>query len=170
MACHMRAGEAGFTYLGLLALVVLIGLMLAAAGEVAGTTAQREREKQLLFVGHQYRDAIAAFYRRNHRYPQAIDELLQFAGGSAQPLHFLRRAYVDPMTGMLDWTLVPGMGGGIMGVASTSGREPMKRDGFDDVDGKFKDASSYADWLFTYDPFAPRVVSPTGAPGAPPTR
>jgi len=54
-----RAG--GFTYVGLLALIVLIGLMLAAAGEVAATAAQRERETQPLWVGHEYSAAIGRY-------------------------------------------------------------------------------------------------------------
>ncbi len=52
----------GFTYLGLLAVVVLIGLLLAAAGEVASTAARREREAQLLWVGHEYRAAIGRYW------------------------------------------------------------------------------------------------------------
>ncbi len=61
--------QRGFTYFGVLVLVVLIGLMLAAAGEVASQQAQREREAELLFVGHQYRDAIERYFPFNHRFP-----------------------------------------------------------------------------------------------------
>ena len=69
-----RAG--GFTYLGLLALISLIGVLLAAAGEVTRTAVQREREQELLWVGHQYRDAIDRFVAHNHRYPATLTELL----------------------------------------------------------------------------------------------
>src|SRR5712671_4153422 len=69
-----RAG--GFTYVGLLALVVLIGLMLAAAGEVASTAAQRERETQLLWVGREYRAAIGRYWRNKRGYPKTLEELL----------------------------------------------------------------------------------------------
>jgi type II secretory pathway pseudopilin PulG len=177
-ACPMPRGEGGaplrrqtgFTYIGLLVMIVLIGLMLAATGEVAGTAAQRERERELLFIGHQYRDAIARFYHQNHRYPQELAELIESATSGPQSAHFLRRLYADPMTGATDWVLLPSLGGGIMGVASASTRAPLKRAGFDEVDVDFQDAETYAGWTFVYDPLALRqhapqgVHGPTGAP------
>ena len=75
-----RRSEGGFTYLGLLFLVALIGLMLAAAGEVAATAAQRERETQLLWVGHEYRAAIG-------RYWNSQASLSADAGGAARLPH-----------------------------------------------------------------------------------
>jgi type II secretory pathway pseudopilin PulG len=150
---HARR-QAGFTYIGLLVAIVLIGLMLAAAGETARTTAQREREAELLFIGHQYRNAIARFYRQNHRYPQALEELLNFASGGPQSAHYLRRLYLDPMTRAADWVLLQAPGSGINGVASASLQVPMKRSGFDFVDVGFEDAQTYADWTFVYDPRA----------------
>jgi type II secretory pathway pseudopilin PulG len=151
---------------------MLIGLMLAAAGQVASTSAQRERETELLFIGHQYRDAIGRYVARNHRYPQSLDELLGTTADDPLPAHFLRRLYPDPMTRAVDWTLVPAPGGGIMGVASASTLVPLKHAGFDPPDTTFTDAQSYADWVFLH---APRgwgmlpppasVPAPTSAPG-----
>ena len=77
MAAHWPGGEpmlphgrqGGFTYIGLLALIVFIGLMLTMASHVWSTTAQRERETQLLFIGHAYRMAIASYFASAHRYP-----------------------------------------------------------------------------------------------------
>jgi type II secretory pathway pseudopilin PulG len=146
----MRSGERGFTYIGLLVLIMLIGFMLAAAGQVAATTAKREREKELLFVGHQYREAIARFMQQNHRYPQELTELLEFSYGGPAPAHYLRRLYPDPMTRAADWILVPAPGGGIMGIASSSAAAPLKRANFDDVDQEFEGAESYSDWMFVF--------------------
>src|SRR5215468_7970750 len=78
-----RRSDRGFTYIGLLALVVLIGILLAAAGEVAATAAQRERETQLLWVGRQYRAAIGRYWRQKRVFPQALEDLLGAAGQSA---------------------------------------------------------------------------------------
>ncbi|MBS0419497.1 MAG: type II secretion system protein [Proteobacteria bacterium] len=149
---RLRKSGSGFTYLGILALIVLIGLMLAMAGEVASTQAQREREAELLFIGHQYRDAIAFFYRVNHRFPQTPAELVQSADSATPVKYFLRRLYRDPMTGAADWSLIPAANGGFMGVASTSTRAPLKRAGFDLVDTDFDQAEKYTDWVFIYDP------------------
>lgn len=153
--------EAGFTYLGVLVLVVLIGFALATAGQIAHITAQRERETELLFIGHQYREAIGRFVRNNHRYPMTLEELLQFEGAGPAPDHFLRRLYRDPMTRQVDWTLIPAPGVGIMGVASSSKQVPLKQAGFDDPDLDFDQAATYADWQFIYNP-RPRPLRPVG--------
>jgi type II secretory pathway pseudopilin PulG len=145
------ACEAGFTYIGVLVLIALIGIMLATVGQVAATVAQREREKELLFIGHAYRAAIGRFVRQNHRYPEALAELVQFDTGGPQPAHYLRRLYPDPMTRAVDWILLPAPNQGIMGIASSSQRLPLKRAGFDDADLGFDDAQTYADWAFLFD-------------------
>ncbi len=176
-----RRKDRGFTYVGLLVLVALIGIMLAAAGEVASTAAQREREAQLLWVGHEYRAAIARYWNQRRTYPPSLQDLLGAAPGTtsdtAIPVHYIRRLYADPMTNAVDWALVPAPSGGIMGVASSSKRAPLKTGHFDDADRGFDQATSYNDWQFT---FAPSVVRPavptatkpaasqpgTGRPGA----
>jgi type II secretory pathway pseudopilin PulG len=150
----MKRGERGFTYLGLLALVVVIGLLLSAAGEVAATAAQREREAQLLWVGHEYRAAIARYWTRKRVYPRSLEELVGSSPDDPIPVHDLRRLYPDPMTNAIDWTLVQAPAGGIMGVASSSKRAPLKTAGFDDADQDFAKATAYSDWQFT---FVPRI-------------
>ena len=156
-----RDEEAGFTYLGVLVLIALIGLLLAMAGEVTATTMQRERESELLFIGHEYRDAIGRYFRQNHRYPQSLAELVSTAslvassgGASPQAVHYLRRLYPDPMTRQINWNLLLAPDQGIMGVASASQKAPIKTAGFDDVDVGFEDAKTYGDWIFVYDPRA----------------
>ena len=158
-AFHMHSGErrqpcgqAGFTYLGVLVLIVLIGIMLAGAGEVAHTTAQRERETELLFIGHQYRDAIGRYFQQNRRYPQELEDLLQTQNANPLPARYLRRLYRDPMTQKADWTLLRTAEQGIMGVASSSSAVPLKKARFEEADTGFEDAKTYADWIFTYDP------------------
>jgi type II secretory pathway pseudopilin PulG len=144
--------SAGFTYVGLLALVVLIGLMLAAAGEVAATAAQRERETQLLWIGHEYRAAIGRYWSHKRAYPQTLKELLGGAPDDPVPVRYLRRLYPDPMTNAVDFVLVPAPNGGIMGVTSSSKRAPLKTGRFDEGDQDFANASAYCDWQFTFVP------------------
>lgn len=157
----MRRGERGFTYVGLLALIVLIGLLLSAAGEVAATAARRDRETQLLWTGHEYRAAIGRYFSRRRAYPQTLDELLGSAPESTVQVHYLRQLYPDPMTNAADWLLVKAPSGGIMGVASSSKRAPLKTGKFDDVaDHGFADAASYSDWEFTFVPGAHRRKLP----------
>jgi type II secretory pathway pseudopilin PulG len=150
-----------------LVLVVLIGLMLAAAGEVASQQAQREREIELLFVGHQYRDAIERYYRFNHRFPERLDDLVTDANGAVTTVHYLRKRFRDPMSPGRDWIAIAAADGGIQGIASSSNRAPIKRAGFDPVDVDFDKAEKYADWAFVYDPLQ-GLRSPIGrTPHAP---
>lgn len=159
-----RPGPGGFTYLGLLVAVALIGLALAAAGQVVATAAQREREAQLLWVGDEYRAAIGRYWGQRRAYPQRLEELLGGEAGAPLAARFLRRLYPDPMTRRVDWVLVPAPdgGGGIMGVASRSTGTPLKTGGFApaDRDQDFEKARTYGDWQFTFVPGAWRRRAP----------
>ena len=159
---HTRSHvQAGFTYIGLLVAVVMLGLMLTVAGRVWSTTEQRERETQLLFVGDEIRNAIGAYYTHRHQYPQSLQDLVDDKR-SPEPWRFLRRLYVDPMTGASDWTLILAPGNaGIMGVASKSTLSPIKRTGFAPVDASFKNSECYCFWQFVYQPRYYRNVAPT---------
>jgi type II secretory pathway pseudopilin PulG len=144
--------QRGFTYIGLLVAVMLMGLMLTVVSRVWSTTTQRERETELLFIGHAYRMAIASYFANGHRFPATLQDLLQDERWPV-PKHHLRRLYPDPITGQADWNLVlTPNGDGIMGVVSNSNRAPIKRDGFEPIDQAFKDADCYCSWLFVYYP------------------
>jgi type II secretory pathway pseudopilin PulG len=143
--------QRGFTYLGLLMAVVVMGLMLTVVGRVWSTTAQREREKQLLFVGHEFRNAFAGYFAHGRGYPQSLQDLLGDPN-SDLPRRYLRRLYPDPMTGSTDWDLITAPGGGIMGIASKSNLVPMKRANFDLPDAAFTEAQCYCAWQFVYVP------------------
>src|ERR1700681_4164098 len=86
--CMRRLGDAGspaeaagFTYIGLLIAVVILGITLSAVGTVWRTQAQREREQELLFIGHEFQRAIAAYNRAGvggrSQFPQDITDLLE---------------------------------------------------------------------------------------------
>jgi type II secretory pathway pseudopilin PulG len=156
--------QRGFTYIGLLVAVAVLGLMLTLAARVWSTTEQRERETQLLFVGHAYRHAIGSYFASGHHFPQTLEELLV---DERTPVarHHLRRLYPDPMTGQADWTLIlTADGTGIMGVASSSKAAPIKRRNFEFNDRAFVDADCVCLWQFTYSPnrFTP-ATGPTAS-------
>lgn len=169
-----RGSERGFTYVGLLVFVFIMGLMLTVAARVWTTTEQREREIELIYIGHSYRMAISSYYAGGHRFPATLQDLLTDERFPV-PKHHLRRLYPDPMTGAVDWTLIrtPDQTG-IMGVASSSQAAPIKRDGFDLIDMLFKDAEHYSDWKFVYvanrwgaiPPGPPITTPPSLQPGA----
>jgi type II secretory pathway pseudopilin PulG len=142
---------AGFTYIGLLVAIAIMGVGLSAVGVVWRTQAQREREQELLFIGRDFERAIASYYRAGRAYPQEIADLLEDKRGP-QPAHHLRRYYNDPMTRAQDWSIIREGMLGITGIASSSKDAPIKKDGFNKDEDAFKDATSYGDWQFVYKP------------------
>ena len=157
-----RRAALGFTYLGILFAVAIIGIGLAGIGTVWRTTVQREREQELLFIGHEYRRALARYYAAAggvYRYPHTLEELLNYQR-FPEPRHHLRRLYRDPMTGQADWGLVLTVDGGIMGVHSTSAAKPLKQANFDLADASFALAESYSEWEFIYQPKRGTVPRP----------
>jgi type II secretory pathway pseudopilin PulG len=142
--------QRGFTYIGLLVGVAIMGLMLTVVSRVWTTTAQRERETQLLFIGHAYRMAIASYFAIGHQFPHTLQDLV-IDERFPTPKRHLRQLYPDPVTGKPDWSLIlTPSGQGIMGVASSSQAAPRKRDGFDLIDQVFKGADCYCLWRFVY--------------------
>lgn len=146
-----RRCQGGFTYLGVLALVAILSAVSAATAEVWHTVMQREKEKQLLFIGEQYAQAITRYYRSSAggvgRYPASLDDLLKDPR-YPDTRRYLRRIWVDPMTGQDDWVFVRGQDGGIMGVHSQSEAHPIKIGNFGPDEQGFEGAESYADWVF----------------------
>ena len=158
---------AGFTYLGVLLLVAIMGFGLAAFGELHSHAAQRAKEEELLFIGAQFRDAIASYYNKSPGakvYPKKLDELVEDKRFPV-PQHHLRRLYRDPMTESIDWGVVEAPGGaGIMGVHSRSQEAPIKSGNFAAAEAAFEDAENYTKWAFIYSPLGPTSsAKPTSA-------
>ncbi len=142
----------GFTYIGLLIFVAVMGITLAGTGMVFSTQKKRENERELLFIGDQYRRAIGQYYERSpggKQFPKSIDELLLDRRYSTMQ-HYLRRPYTDPMTGKAEWGLITGPEGRIMGVYSLSDDQPLKQSDFKSEYAPFEGARQYSDWQFVY--------------------
>lgn len=147
----------GFAYIALLAALAVLMLLLARAAPDIAQAAQREREAELLFVGKQFRNAIASYYERspqgNHQYPDKLAQLLQ-DNRALKPARHLRRIYLDPMTGDTEWGLLRNEQGKIVGVYSQSRQVPLKTSFEPELQQSFGDEPilSYADWQFAYRP------------------
>jgi type II secretory pathway pseudopilin PulG len=125
--------------------------MLAGAGEIWHTVQKREKERELLFVGHQFSQALDGYYNqtpgRAPRYPMQLADLLKDPRAAATVRH-LRRIYPDPITGTAEWGLVKGPAGEIMGVYSLSDEAPIKTGNFALADREFEGKTRYSDWVF----------------------
>ena len=154
-AAARKRQSSGFTYIGLLIAIAIIGVALGAAGTVSYTAQRRENERELLFVGDQFRRAIGDFYEKApgglKRYPQKLDELLR-DNRYPSVQRWLRKVYVDPLTGKKDWGLVEVPGVGIRGVYSKSDLKPVKTTNFPAIYQSFSGAKTYSDWKFVYVP------------------
>jgi len=150
----MSAGrQSGFTLAGALILIGVLGAGMAAYGELASHAAQREKERELLFIGNQFRQAIGAYYERSpggaKRLPQKLEDLLEDKR-FPMPQRYLRKIYADPMTGQPQWGVIHGQDGGIMGVHSLSTAAPIKTGGFFGRDATLAQTGRYSDWHFGY--------------------
>jgi type II secretory pathway pseudopilin PulG len=146
--------QRGFTYLGLLIIITIMGFGLSAIGELYSHAAQREKERELLFIGNQYRQAIASYYNRSPGakvFPQKLEDLLEDKR-FPMPQHHLRKLFRDPMTGSTEWGLVEAPGVGIMGVYSRSEETPIKTSNFAAIDAAFEGAEHYRNWMFIHSP------------------
>ncbi|MBM7059191.1 type II secretion system protein [Pseudomonas sp. UL073] len=144
------SGERGFTYFGVLFLVMLMGMALAVAGPVWSTQAQRDRERELLWVGGQYAQALRSYYRSSPglaQYPMELRDLLEDERFPNVRRH-LRKLYRDPLTGSDEWGLVRSFEGRIVGVYSRSTSQPLKQANFPVQWTEFEGMGSYADWRF----------------------
>lgn len=160
---QLARAQTGFTYIGLLFALAIIGITLATVGIVWSTQIRREKEADLLFAGDQIRTAIRLYYGDTpagvHSYPASLADLLQDQRWP-QVHRQLRRLYYDPMTASADWQLIEAPEGGIMGVASKSMAKPIKQANFSNSDAVFKEADCYCKWQFVYAPLSGRQTRP----------
>ena len=105
-SARAKSAESGYAML----LVFLMAALIAIAlyNELPRVAFEKQRDKEQLLVerGEQYKRAIQLFVRKMGRYPATIDEL-----ESTNNIRFLRRRYIDPMTGKDTWRLIHINGG-----------------------------------------------------------
>ena len=90
--------EQGYILLFAIFLTALLVIALAIAAPQVAKSIQRDKELESFNRGMQYRRAIQLYYRKFSAYPPSIDALVE-----TNNIRFLRKKYVDPMTGKDDW-------------------------------------------------------------------
>ena len=144
--------QRGFTYLGLIVLVAILGLV-GAAGLKMGSLLQRQAaEQELLDIGAQFADALQSYAGATPagqpQQPPTLAALLRDPRFPQVRRH-LRKLYVDPITGRPEWGLLYQSGSrGIIGVHSLSSSAPLKVGNFDARFTGFEGKSHLSEWQF----------------------
>lgn len=149
----MRARQRGFTYLGLVIMVAIAGLVGAALLKVESLLRRVEAEQELLEIGAEFIGALrsyaAATPRGQPTAPPSLRELLRDPR-YPEPRRHLRKVYVDPITGKAQWgILYLADRNGVIGVYSLSESRPFKVANFDYRFQGFENRDAISEWVFT---------------------
>ena len=147
-------GEGGFTYLGLMVLVTIIGLVGAATLKADALLRRAAAENELLEIGAAYGAALKSYADATPRgqppYPPTLQELLKDPRVPGVRRH-LRKIFVDPVTGKAEWGVVwidPGSQRGVLAVYSLSQATPLKQANFDSRFPNFETRQHLSEWKF----------------------
>ena len=179
----MPRRQQGYTYLGVLLIVLVLGMTLTGATLVADTVRRREKEQELIYAGQQYVDAIRSYYESGEggvsAYPRSVADLLRDPRFPGVRRH-LRKPWRDPMTPSGEWEVIFGEDGGIVGVRSRSRKAPLGRSPTPQAtenattENATTGKPTYRDWQFRFEPAADddnedakRPFPTKGAPIAP---
>lgn len=168
--------QAGFTYLGLIIFVTIIGLVGAATLKIGALLQRAAAEEELLDIGAAFSAALDSYAAATPQgaspYPPSLKELLKDPRVPGVRRH-LRKIFVDPLTGKAEWGVVYLGDGttGVVAVHSLSTARPLKIANFDSRFAGLDNADTISAWRFkARDPAlgqGPRQPQP--AAPAPPT-
>jgi type II secretory pathway pseudopilin PulG len=147
-----RHASGGFTYVGLIVLVAIIGMVSATTIKLGALMQRRAAEEALLEVGAAFGDALKSYANAStpgqRATPATLEELL-LDPRFPTPRRHLRQIYADPITGEAKWGLLRGVDKiGIVAVYSLSGAKPIKLANFDARFVGFDNRQRLSDWKF----------------------
>ena len=96
-----RPGEQGYMLLAIIVMVSLVLIALAVAAPVVARDIRRDKEVESEHRAQQYVRALRLFYRKTRTYPGSLEALEK-----SNNVRYLRKQYVDPLTGKADWRII----------------------------------------------------------------
>jgi type II secretory pathway pseudopilin PulG len=143
----------GFTYLGLIILVAVIGLVGAAGAKFGAILQRRAAEQALLDIGAQFSDALRSYADATPpgqpSQPPSLKELLKDPRFPVTRRH-LRKLFVDPVTGKAEWGIVYIANQvGVVAVYSLSNAKPIKQGNFEERFPNLAGKAHLSDWRFS---------------------
>jgi type II secretory pathway pseudopilin PulG len=147
-----RHAQFGFTYVGLIVLVAIIGLVAASTLKMGALLQRRAAEQDLLDVGSAFTLAFNSYAEASGpeqpRSPTSLNQLLRDPRFPSVKRH-LRTLYADPVTGESEWGIVLGVDKqSILGVYSLSNAKPIKQGNFAPGFEQFESKAHLSDWKF----------------------
>jgi len=153
-------------------LLAILILGMAVAAPRIKESIQRDREVETMERGKQYIRAIQLYYRKFHAYPPNVDALVK-----TNDIRFLRKKYVDPITGKDDWKpilfgqnkqpTVFGFFGQPMGGSSIAGVGPNGANGLQGAQGGAFNQQSQPGSSSTFGGSDPNASPQTGIGASP---
>src|SRR5579871_5089451 len=97
-----NSAQSGYVLLAVMLAMTIILIALSIEAPRIAQQIKREKEEELVHRGKDYATAVKRFVHKNGgRYPTSVEQL-----ENTNHIRFLRKKYVDPMTGDSDWKMV----------------------------------------------------------------
>jgi type II secretory pathway pseudopilin PulG len=123
MGLRTRAGkatESGFTLAGVIVIMTIMMVLVAyTVPRMWSTVMKRERERQTIYAMQQYAKAIAEFRTKNQTYPTSPQQLKD--ARMPRMIRGVKGEYLDPLTGEVDWLIIPQAAAASLPVRTTTG-------------------------------------------------
>lgn len=110
--------DSGFALLLIFLMAAVIAISLYVEIPRIAFETQRQKEQLLVARGEQYKRAIQLFMKANNRWPSKIEEL-----ESLNNKRYLRKRFLDPMTGKDEWRVIHINGGVLTDSHTTKKKE-----------------------------------------------
>src|ERR1017187_9882864 len=126
MTARHKNPESGYALLFVYLMAAIVALMLYSQVPRIAFEAQRDKEQLLIDRGQQYTRAVQLYVRKFQRFPADMNAL-----ENTQNIRFLRKQYVDPMTGKNEWRLIHVGPGGVFTDSLTHAPKKADQSGLD---------------------------------------
>lgn len=93
-----RGQEDGYVLAAVVIMLAVLMISMSVAVPKVRDDIRRDRELETVNRGRQYIRAIQLYYRKFRTFPPSVDTLI-----STDQFRFLRKRYLDPLTGKDDW-------------------------------------------------------------------
>lgn len=175
------ANQNGFTYIFVLTVVMIMGIMLGMVGQSWKTLKQRELEEEMIYRGDQVAELVyqLLLYKNSNLLPNSanpflwpvnspkgtiLDELVNvktetFSNKPPKKFRLRASAAIDPMTNK-PWRILTPVGDltRFSGVASDSSEEPFRKSFKAIYDSKsLDDKKQYSEWEFRWELKLPQI-------------